>query len=390
MKRIAILGSTGSIGVSALDVVGAFPEKLSVVALAAGHNLERLAQQVARVRPQLVSIADPTRLDELRDRLRDASVSLDGLELCAGDEGPLAVARHPEAELVLTAMVGAIGLPPTLAAIDRGVEVALANKEPLVAAGGLCTRRARERGATLLPVDSEHSAIFQCLAGQPREALAKIVLTCSGGPFRTVRDLSSVTRAQALKHPTWSMGPKITIDSATLMNKGLEVIEARWLFDVQASQIDVLIHPQSVIHSLIELCDGSVLAQLGTPDMRVPIAYALGYPQRLPLLSPPLAMPPLDLTGRPELTFEAPDRQRFAALDLAYGALQRGGTAPAVLNAANEAAVAAFLDARISYQQITELIDRALQAHDVQPADDLETIARADRWARQITQTHLE
>jgi 1-deoxy-D-xylulose-5-phosphate reductoisomerase len=387
VKRIAILGSTGSIGVSALDVIGAFPEQLKVVALAAGHNLERLVEQIAAVRPQLVSIADPTRIDELRQRVDAAGIN-DAIELCAGDEGPLAVARHGEADLVLTAMVGAVGLPPTLAAIDRGVEVALANKEPLVAAGELCTRRARASGARLLPVDSEHNAIFQCLAGQPREALVKIVLTCSGGPFRTVYDLERVTREQALKHPTWSMGPKITIDSATLMNKGLEVIEARWLFDVEAAQIEVLIHPQSVIHSLIELCDGSVLAQLGTPDMRVPIAYALGYPERLPLLAPPLAMPALDLAARAELTFEPPDRDRFPALDLAYSALARGGTAPAVLNAANEAAVAAFLDDRISYKQIAELIDRALQVHDVRDAADLETIAEADRWAREVTETN--
>ena len=387
MKRVAILGSTGSIGVSALDVVGAFPEQLEIVALAAGRNLERLTEQVARFRPRLVSVAEAALLPELEERLTAVGVRARGgdaeVTLLAGAAGADAVATCDEADLVLTAMVGAIGLVPTLAAIRRGVEVALANKEPLVAAGELCTQLARQSGATLLPVDSEHNAIFQCLAGQPREALARVLLTCSGGPFRTgPADLTTVTREQALKHPTWTMGPKITIDSATLMNKGLEVIEARWLFDLEPEQVDVVIHPQSVIHSLVELHDGSVLAQLGTPDMRVPIAYALGYPGRLPLTAPPLSLPRLDLSARAELTFEAPDRERFPALRLAFGALAAGGTAPAVLNAANEVAVELFLAGALRYVQIAELVERTLEAHETGAADALEPILEADRWAR--------
>ncbi len=382
MKRIAILGSTGSIGTSALEIVQAFPEEFEVVALAAGDNLDRLAAQVTQVHPRLVSIADPARLPELRDRLVAAGVDLDSLELVAGPEGPLAVVGEPAVEVVLTAMVGVAGLRPTLAAIDRGIEVALANKEPLVAAGHLCTARARRSGATLLPVDSEHSAIFQCLLGQATEALAKIILTCSGGPFREVSDLSTVTRAQALAHPTWSMGAKISVDSATLMNKGLEVIEARWLFDVAATKIDVVIHPESVVHSLVELVDGSLLAQLGTPDMRLPIAFALAYPRRLPLRDPPLGASSLDLIDRAPLTFAAPDRARFPALDLAYGALVAGGTAPAVLSAANEIAVAAFLVGRIPFLRIVEVVAETLGAHEVAPAGDIESVLAADSWAR--------
>ncbi|MBK6848537.1 MAG: 1-deoxy-D-xylulose-5-phosphate reductoisomerase [Proteobacteria bacterium] len=382
MKRIAILGATGSIGVSALEVVAAFPEHFEVLALAAGRNVERLAEQVRRFRPQLVSVAGAEEATRLRALLEDDVAR--GLEIVCGPSGPDAVAGHGGVELVLTAMVGVIGLAPTLVAIRRGIEVGIANKEPLVAAGALCTSEARRSGATLLPVDSEHNAIFQCLSGQRPEAVRRLILTCSGGPFRQTADLSTVTREQALKHPTWSMGPKITIDSATLMNKGLEVIEAHWLFGLPAAQIDVVLHPQSVIHSMVEYVDDSVLAQLGTPDMRVPIGFALGYPARLPL-----PIPRLDFARLAQLSFEAPDRARFPALDLAYEALRRGGTAPAVLNASNEVAVAAFLAGQLRFVAITELIARTLDAHTVQPTDELETVIEADRWAREQAQTLL-
>jgi 1-deoxy-D-xylulose-5-phosphate reductoisomerase len=374
MKGIALLGSTGSIGVSTLDVVSQFPEHFNVVAMAAGRNLERLTEQARRFRPKLLSIAEPKMLPELRERLGPLAQEM---TLLAGPEGPDAVAAHPDAQLVITAMVGAIGLRPTLVAIERGIEVGIANKEPLVAAGKLCTSTARRTGATLLPIDSEHNAIFQCLSGQRREDLQRLILTCSGGPFREVMDLGAVTREQALKHPTWSMGPKITIDSATLMNKGLEVIEASWLFDVDASKVDIIIHPQSVVHSMIELRDGSILAQLGTPDMRVPIGYALGYPARLPL-----DIPKLDLSSLAQLSFEAPDRQRFPAVDLAYRAARQGGTYPAALNAANEVAVAAFLDGKLRYVQIAEVITAVLDMHEPASAGSLDEIIDADQRAR--------
>ena len=374
MKRIAILGSTGSIGVSALDVVRCFPEEFEVVGLAAGRNMERLAEQIRAHRPRLVSVAGAEEAAKLQELLGSAAASL---EIVHGEDGPDAVVAHSDVEFVLTAMVGAIGLRPTLKAIGRGIELGIANKEPLVAAGQLCTEEARRTGARLLPVDSEHNAIYQCLSGHRREDVQRIVLTCSGGPFRKVQDLSSVTRKQALDHPTWTMGPKITIDSATLMNKGLEVIEARWLFGLPAEQIDIVIHPQSVIHSMVEYVDGSVVAQLGTPDMRVPIGYALGYPARLPL-----SIPKLSFTELAQLTFEAPDVERFPCVKLAYEALSAGGTAPAVLNAANEVAVAAFLADQIRFVAIPEVIRRTLDAHTPGAADGLEPIVAADGWAR--------
>jgi len=375
MKGVAILGSTGSIGVNALEVVAAAPERFHVVALAAGHNVDRLAEQVRRHRPRLISVADEDHLRQLRRRLSGAPTDL---ELMCGAEGATAVASHEDASVVLCAMVGAIGLQPTLAALQRGKTVAVANKEPLVMAGQLCVEQARRHGAVLLPVDSEHSAIFQSLRGHRREEVHRLLLTGSGGPFRTVADLRQVTLEQALAHPTWSMGPKITIDSATLMNKGLEVIEARWLFDLEADQIEVLIHPQSVVHSLVEYVDGSVLAQLGTADMRIPIAYALAYPQRMPL-----QLPRLDLTQIGPLTFEAPDRGRFPCLSLAYQALASGPTHPAVLNAANEVAVAAFRQHRISFVQIPSVIERTLAAHQPPPECTLESLLAVDAWARQ-------
>ncbi|MCC6746854.1 MAG: 1-deoxy-D-xylulose-5-phosphate reductoisomerase [Deltaproteobacteria bacterium] len=379
---VTILGSTGSIGRSTLEVVADFPEQYRIVALAAGQSIELLAEQVRAFRPKLVSVKRAEDVSRLRAAL--AGAGCDRLEIASGPEGADAVAAHPDGDVVVTAMVGAAGLAPTLVAVRRGARMAIANKEPLVVAGKLVTDEARRCGATILPVDSEHNAIYQCLSGQRREDVRRILLTCSGGPFRTTADLSQVTLEQALKHPTWSMGPKITIDSATLMNKGLEVIEAHWLFGLPAEQLDVVIHPQSVIHSMVEYVDGSVIAQLGTPDMKVPIGYALAYPRRLPL-----KVPRLDFAALGTLAFEAPDRRRFPCLNLAYQALAVGGAAPAVLNAANETAVAAFLDRRIRYLDIPSLIERTLEAHSSDSAGELEPILAADLWARRQVQSYL-
>ncbi|HEY8156479.1 MAG TPA: 1-deoxy-D-xylulose-5-phosphate reductoisomerase [Myxococcota bacterium] len=376
-RRLAILGSTGSVGEQALAVVEAFPERYRVVALAAGRNLEKLAQQVRRFRPELVSVADPALAASLRQKLGGASV-----EIAVGAEGLLAVASHP-ADLVLSALVGAVGLAPTLAAIRAGRDVALANKETLVMAGALMLREVRARGVALLPVDSEHSAIFQALQGQRREDVSRLILTASGGPFRTW-DAARIARAtveEALHHPNWEMGPKITIDSATLMNKGLEVIEARWLFDAPPERVEVVVHPQSIVHSLVEFIDGSVLAQLGLPDMRVPIAVALAHPERLPL-----DLPRLDLAALGRLEFEDPDRKRFPCLDLAYQALRGAEAAPAVLNAANEVAVAAFLAGRIPFPAIAAANAAVLEEFEGRPGSrrlaELGDVLEADAWAR--------
>ncbi len=381
-KGVALLGSTGSIGASALEVIAAFPGAFHVVALAAGRNLDLLAAQARRFRPRLVSVARPEDQDALRERLA-------GLEpapaLVCGEAGAVQVASHPDAEIVLCAMVGAVGLAPTLAAIRRGVRVAIANKEPLVVAGRLCVEEARRHGATLLPVDSEHSAVYQSLCGHRAEDVRRLLLTGSGGPFRTVTDLASVTVEQALSHPTWSMGPKITVDSATLMNKGLEVIEARWLFGVEPQRIQVLIHPESIVHSMVEYVDGSIVAQLGPPDMRLPIGYALGYPARLPL-----ELPPLDLARVGCLHFEEPGHERFPCLGLAYRALEAGGTAPAVMNAANEVAVGAFLERRASFTAIPRVIEETLGRHRPLPGDDLAQLLEADAWAREEARRLLE
>jgi 1-deoxy-D-xylulose-5-phosphate reductoisomerase len=375
-KRIAILGSTGSVGEQTLALVEAFPERYRAVALAAGRNLDKLAQQVTRFRPELVSVATPEGARELRHRLGDAKVAIE-----VGEAGLAAVAAHP-ADLVVSSLVGAIGLAPTLAAIRAGRDVALANKEVLVTAGALVLREVRARGVTLLPVDSEHSAIFQALAGQRREDVARLLLTASGGPFRTwdERRIARATVEEALAHPNWSMGPKITIDSATLMNKGLEVIEARWLFDMPPERVEVIVHPQSIVHSLVEFRDGSVLAQLGLPDMRVPIAVALAHPERLPLDLR------LDLSAVGRLDFEAPDRKRFPCLDLAYAALAADEAAPAVLNAANEVAVAAFLAGRIAFPAIAATNAAVLDAHAGRHRGatlrDLRDVQEADAWGR--------
>ncbi len=375
-RSFALLGSTGSVGVSTLALVERFPERFRAVALAAGRNMAVLAEQVRRHAPDLVSVADETSAADLRQRVP----SYTG-RILVGSEGPLAVATHPEADLVLSALVGALGLVPTLAAVHAGKHVALANKEALVVAGELVTSAARAQGVDLLPVDSEHNAIFQALQGQRRSEVKRIVLTASGGPFlsRSAAELANVTVAEALNHPTWKMGPKITIDSATLMNKGLEVIEARWLFDVDADRIDVVIHPQSIVHSMVEYIDGSVLAQMAVPDMTIPIGYALAYPERLPLDY----LRPLDLPAAGTLTFVAPDRQRFPCLDLAYRALRAGGTMPAVLNAANEIAVERFLAEDIAYREIPTLVAAVMDAHEQGPASNLDVLLAADGWARE-------
>jgi 1-deoxy-D-xylulose-5-phosphate reductoisomerase len=384
VKRLAILGSTGSVGEQALSVVESFPDRYRVVALAAGRNLEKLAQQVRRFRPELVSVADETLAAQLRQTLSGLRV-----EIVCGEAGLIAVATH-SADLVLSALVGAVGLAPTLAAIQAGRHVALANKETLVMAGALMLREARARGVSLLPVDSEHSAIFQALSGQRREDVSRLILTASGGPFRTW-DAARIARAsveEALRHPNWEMGPKITIDSATLMNKGLEVIEARWLFDMPPERVDVVVHPQSIVHSLVEFVDGSVLAQLGLPDMRVPIAVALAHPERLPL-----ELPRLDLAALGRLEFEDPDRKRFPCLDLAYQASRGAEAAPAVLNAANEMSVAAFLAGRIPFPAIAETNAAVLEAFEgragARALGSLGDVLEADRWARECARARL-
>ena len=376
-KRLVLLGSTGSIGEQTLDVVSEFANRYEVTAMAAGRNVEKLAEQVRRFRPGLVSVADDEDAAELRSRLGGADV-----EIVSGTDGLAAVATHP-ADMVVSGLVGAVGLAPTLAAIRAGRDIALANKEVMVMAGALVLREVKAHDVRLLPVDSEHSAIFQALAGQRAADVERIILTASGGPFRTWDDarIARATVEEALNHPNWDMGPKISIDSASLMNKGLEVIEARWLFDVAPEQVDVIVHPQSIVHSLVEYRDGSVLAQLGLPDMRVPIAVALAHPERLPL-----DLPRLDLAELARLDFEAPDRKRFPCLQLAFDALAADEAAPAVLNAANEVAVEAFLEGRIRFPAIAATNGAVLEAHIegglVSELNSLDDVLAADAWAR--------
>jgi 1-deoxy-D-xylulose-5-phosphate reductoisomerase len=379
VKRLAVLGSTGSIGTQTLDVVRRFPDRFRVTALAAGRNLDLLAQQVKEFRPERVTVADPADLARLRGALGTPAPEL---------SADIADAARADADLVVGALVGSLGLRPVLAALERGTDVALANKEVLVMAGELVLRSARAHGATLLPLDSEHVALHQCLAGHPREGVRRLILTASGGPFRGADpdQLAHATPERALAHPNWEMGPKITIDSATLMNKGFEVIEARWLFELPPELIDVIVHPESVIHSLVEFCDGSWLAQLAIPDMRVPIAYVLGLPDRLPL--PELA--PLDLVAAGALHFEAPDPARFPALRLAREALAAGGAAPCVLNAANEVGVRAFLERRIRFLELPALVEAALAELSGRRADTLDEILEADRAARSFARRWIE
>ena len=384
MKRLALLGSTGSIGEQTLAVVAEFPDRFQVSALAAGRNVERLAEQVRQHRPERVAVADAAAARELRERLGP-----DTPEVSVGPAGLLAVAEHP-ADLVVAGLVGALGLAPTLAAIRVGRDIALANKEVLVMAGALVQREVQRRGVRLLPVDSEHSAIFQALSGQRREDVSRLVLTASGGPFRgwSAEQMARATVAEALAHPNWSMGPKISIDSATLANKALEVIEARWLFGVRPEQVAVVVHPQSIVHSLVELVDGSVLAQLGVPDMRVPIACALAWPERLPL-----GGARLDLAAVGQLDFEPPDPKRFPCLELAWRALAGAEAAPAVLNAANEEAVAAFLAGRVPFPAIAaadeRVLDDYLALHAGEKIAELDDVLEADAWARARARTLL-
>ncbi len=380
-KRLTILGSTGSIGRAALDVAAAFPEEFEVVGLSAGRGGEGFERQIRAHRPLMASVASRDEAAGLRARCADVPT-----EILGGEEAAATVAASADADVVLSAIVGAAGLLPTLAAIRAGRTVALANKETMVMAGALVTAEAAKRGVSILPVDSEHNAIFQALGGHRREDVRRLIVTASGGPFWDLpaERLSLVTREDALRHPTWSMGPKITIDSATLMNKGLEVIEAHWLFAIPAERIDVVVHRQSVVHSMVEYCDGSVLAQMGVADMRVPIAYALSYPRRLPL-----RVPALDVVARGALTFEAPDAERFPCLGYGYAALKTGGTAPATLNAANEEAVAAFLNGRIEFVKIAETIDRVLNQAAVAPAVTIEDVVGADAQARRLARRLL-
>ena len=378
MKRVAILGSTGSIGRSALAVVDAHPDRLSVVALAAGENVALLADQIARYQPSTVGVATPAALEELRARV-GTQASPAGWH--AGADGLVAAATASDADVVLCATSGSMALEAALAAIDAGKTVALANKEVLVMAGSLMVEAARRRGVAILPVDSEHNAIHQCLHGRKQEEVRRSILTASGGPFRQLdaAALARVTPDDALRHPTWRMGRKITIDSATLMNKGLEVIEARWLFGLPARAIGVVIHPQSIVHSMVELIDGSVIAQLSVTDMRLPIQYAFSYPERWTG-----SLPPLELDRLGSLDFAPPDRARFPCLDLAYRALERGGAWPVALNAANEVAVEAFLEGRLTFPAIPATIERTLAAVDAEsgPVTSLADIRRVDAWAR--------
>lgn len=379
MKRVIVLGATGTVGRRALELIGRFPDRFRAVGLAArGQQLPLLVEQIRAHRPEAVAVSDPGAAVQLARELGPERP-----EILAGPDGLAALAGSVPADLVLSALVGAAGLVPTLAAIQAGRTVALANKEPLVMAGAIMTGAARERGVALLPVDSEHSALFQCLQGRDGREVRRLVLTASGGPFRALprEALDGVTAAEALRHPTWRMGAKITVDSATLMNKGLEIIEAHWLFGMPFDRIDVVVHPQSIVHSLVEFVDGSMLAQLGVPDMGIPILYALSYPERLAAPAPAL-----DLPHAGPLTFEPPDPERFPCLALARQAGEAGGGAPVVLNAANEVAVQAFLDGRCRFVDIPRLVADALDTHGAAPAGDLEACLELDALVRrQVT-----
>jgi 1-deoxy-D-xylulose-5-phosphate reductoisomerase len=380
LQQLAILGSTGSIGTQTLDVVRRNPERYRAAVLTTNGNIELLGRQIAEFEPEAVVVCDgPSAL--LARRLHG-----DRVEVLEGDASLIEAVARPGIDTVVSALVGFAGLAPTIAAIRAGRKIALANKETLVVAGELINRLLKEHGSTLVPVDSEHSAIFQCLVGEAPEAIEQIILTASGGPFRDLpaEEFGSITRARALKHPNWSMGPKITIDSATLMNKGLEVIEARWLFDVGLEKVGVVIHPQSIIHSMVQFIDGSVKAQLGLPDMRLPIQCELAYPERIANDFERLSLPKVG-----GLTFHEPDPSRFPCLRLAYEALERMGTAPATLNAANEVAVAAFLEERIGFIEIPRLIEKALGEASISDDPTLENILEADKRTREAVRSYL-
>jgi 1-deoxy-D-xylulose-5-phosphate reductoisomerase len=381
MKRLLIFGSTGSIGTNTLDIVAQFPDSFQVVGLTAGWNSDKLERQIREFRPQIVSLASEQAAADLRRRCQGLDI-----EILWGLEGTIAVATHPEGDLAVSGIVGAAGLVPTLSAIKAGKDIALANKETLVMAGELIQKEAVHRRVRILPVDSEHSAVFQALVGHRREDVKRIILTASGGPFldAPLSKRRKVTPQEAIRHPNWNMGAKISVDSATLMNKGLEVIEARWLFDLPPDRIDVLIHRQSIIHSMVEYVDGSVIAQMGIPDMRCPIAYALNYPKRLPL-----NLKPLDLVEIGTLTFMKPNLRQFPCLGLAYEALRTGGTMPAALNAANEEAVSAFLKEEIGFLDIPKVIEKTVEAYQSQKVTSLEDVLHADEWARKKAREHV-
>ncbi len=372
MKKITVLGSTGSIGCSALDVIGRNGDSFRIVGLTAGRNTELLARQIKAFSPAIVAVADRRAADALARKVK-------GPEILWGPDGIDSVAAHPAADLVISSIVGSAGLMPTISAIRAGKTIGLANKEALVMAGEVVMGEAKKYRARIIPVDSEHSAVFQCLAGCRRRGVNRIILTASGGPFlnRKHKDLKRVKAKDALKHPNWSMGKKITVDSATLMNKGLEVIEAHWLFGMPPDRIGVLIHPQSIVHSMVEFTDRSLLAQMSTPDMRGPISYALSYPRRI---ETPIASLELDLVGA--LTFGRPDFETFPCLGYAYDALRAGGTVPGVLNAANEVAVNAFLEGRIGFTDIPVLIKKTVDRHSADSASSLDAVVQADLWAR--------
>lgn len=380
MKQVAILGSTGSIGVQALEVIAQQPNLCQITVLAAYHNDHLLEQQINQYQPLIAVLVDEQAAQRLKNRYTGTT------KILCGEEGLLEAATLPQNDIVLTAMVGAAGIKPTLAAIEAGKDIALANKETLVAAGEIVTRLAREKGVKLLPVDSEHSALFQCLQGEKHQAIERLILTASGGPFRgySREQLAEITVEQCLHHPNWSMGKKITVDSATLINKGLEVIEARWLFDIDFDHIDVVVHPQSIIHSMVEFVDGSTMAQLGKPDMRLPIQYALLWPDRIASNNPRL-----DWRQASKLEFQAPDVATFSGLKLAYQVGRAGGTMPCVFNAANEIAVNAFLSGRIPFLGISEAVEEAVANHCIIQAPVLADIFASDLWARNFTQERI-
>ena len=384
MKKISLLGSTGSIGVNTLDVVERNPESFQILAMSAGSNVDLFAEQIRKFKPRVVALFDTQKIATLKEQVVDLDV-----EILSGEEGIFEVATISEVDVVVSGVVGKAGLLPAIEALKAGKNLALANKETLVIAGELVLKEAQKTGSTIIPIDSEHSAIFQALNGEKKERIKKIILTASGGPFRTfsLNEMENIKVKDALNHPNWEMGKKITIDSSTMMNKGLEYIEAKWLFGVE-TPVEIIVHAQSIIHSMIEFVDTSIIAQLGIPDMRVPIAYALSYPDRLEC-----NLPSLDLASMGDLTFEAPDFERFPCLQLAIDAMEIGQTMPAILNAANEITVQAFLDELIPYKDIAELIRMVMNNHRPCPLNDLQDVLNADKWAREetkklITVTH--
>ncbi len=381
-KKIVVLGSTGSIGTSCLDVIRSFKEEFEIIGLAAGKNIELLLKQIEEFRPRVVSVINEFFAQKLEEKIPSYNV-----EIKHGKEGYMELASIEDVDLVVSALVGSAGLIPTLSALNAGKNVALANKESLVVAGHLVTKTAKETGARILPIDSEHCAIFQCLQGQDKKALRRLILTASGGPFKnsSIKKFQEVTPDEAIKHPNWKMGKKISVDSATLMNKGLEIIEASWLFDIDVSRIDVVIHPQSIIHSMVEFVDGSILAQLGIADMRIPIAYALSWPKRLEL-----DLPKLDIISCSPLTFEPPDMDKFPCLRLAYEAAKIGGSMPCILSASNEVAVEAFLSKRIRFDQIPKVIEEVLNRLEPGNCDSLDEIINEDARARLMAEMVIQ